>query len=546
MLHLTDLQLSMYADGALLASELAEHEAHLNGCAHCQARLQAQRGEVRQLSTTLLQDADLFERAIPSFKRPASLREFAIANIATVLVIWLAQFLWKTLFGELVMNAASWATSVYAPDTYELMTTAMLHYLKEGTAMLDAYLGFVVLGFATLTGAWLLLKFRTHRETASLAVLLLVGATFVAPEPAQALDFRRSDSTITVAAGETVDDTLLAAAETVLIKGTIKGDLVAVGNRVDIDGTIEGNLITFAESISIKGSIGGLVLGAGNTVELESARVAGDLWAAGEKLSVDDDSELARNALLASENAVVEATIGKDLYTFTELLELDGSVGEDLESFSERIRLLDGAHVQGDANLRLESSDQLERADGARIDGELTFSDLPEEIEPRNRYTQGEFYLWQLARIVSAVLAGLLLLWLVPYFRTVTIGSGVDGLKTAGIGLLALIGVPIAAVLIAITLIGLPVSAFAFVGWLAAIYLAKIVVGAFIGRALLSNTRFRDNTLLVLLAGITSIIVIVNIPMVGGLISFVLTIVGIGLIAQRLIAGNRNQDAATV
>jgi hypothetical protein len=49
---------------------------------------------------------------------------------------------------------------------------------------------------------------------------------------------------------------------------------------------------------------------------------------------------------------------------------------------------------------------------------------------------------------------------------------------------------------------------------------------------MLSGTKYLENDTLVLLAGIGVIIVAINLPYIGGFLSFVLTLVGIGLIIR--------------
>ena len=88
------------------------------------------------------------------------------------------------------------------------------------------------------------------------------------------------------------------------------------------------------------------------------------------------------------------------------------------------------------------------------------------------------------------------------------------------------------AVLVALTLVGLPLSFIAVAAWLLGLYLAKILVGAVVGRMLLSQSDSLGWTLLV---GIAVVIVAVNLPFIGGIINFVLTVVGLGLLVQYLI-----------
>jgi len=549
MTHLTDLQLSMHVDDALGTDEVIALTQHLETCAACQAKHAAIADEMRIIATALKTETteELAKIVVPKFSRPASLRGFAIANVATGLAIWAAQFLWKTLFGELFMNAASRITSIYLPDVYEMISTTALYYLQEGTAMFDAYLGFIVLSFMTLAVLWLALRLRKSRAAVSLCLPIFLfmagGSTLVAPVPANALEIMRDKGVVTVAESEIVDDTLLVAADTILIKGRVTGDLVAAGRRIVIDGTVEGNVIAFGELVTVRGTVGGLVLGAGSTFELEGATVGGDLWAAGKNVTINERARVSGNASIAGENATVEGYVGKDLYTFAEMVELNGELGQDLEAFGDRVRLLDDARVGGNVRLRIGSEDRFYRAEGARIDGDVEFLDMPEGIGETNRYTRIEFYLWQIARLVSAVLVGVALLWFVPGLRTLSVGGGIDGLKTAGIGLVALVSMPIIAVLVAITLVGMPLSLMAIIAWVLTIYLAKIVVGASVGRMMLSATKYSENITLVLLAGIAAIIFVVNLPAIGGIISFILTIVGIGLIVQWVFAGLSARDA---
>ena len=543
MTHPTQLQLSMHADNALSADEAIAVTEHVELCTTCQATLAAVRDEVRFIASALQIEApeEPWEVAVPKFSRSMSLRGFALANLGTGLVIWLAQFLWKTLFGELVVNATTWATSIYLPDIYAMTSAAALNLLEEGTTMFDAYLSFVVVSLFTVAVLWLLLMYRKTRTTMGICLLMVTVGTMVVPAPANALDIRRDTDVVTIAKSETIDDTLLVAAETVLIEGVITGDLVAVGRRIDISGSVEGNVLAFAESVTVRGKVGGFALGAASSYDLRGATVGGDLWIAGERVGIDDEARVGRNATVGAQTISVEGFVAKDLYAFAETVELSGVLGEDLEAIADRVRLLGEAHVGGNVRFRSGNEDRLHRAETVRVDGDVEFLDMPEGFEDRSRYATVEFYLWQVARLIAAFLVGLAFLWFVPGYRSVSIGAGVDALKTAGVGFLIMVSVPIMAVLVAFTLVGLPLSFIAIAAWLLSLYLAKIVVGAVVGRMLLSQSGSLPWTLLV---GLTIVIVAVNLPFIGGIINLVLTIVGLGLLVQYLIGILRARDSS--
>jgi len=542
MTHPTELQLSMYADNALSADDAIVVRDHVESCDVCRALLASARAEVGLLATAMSSDSPQDTRAvaIPKFSKPASFRGFALANVATGLLIWLGQFLWKTLFGEIAMNAATRITSIYLPDIYEMSSATLLYLLEEGTAMFDAYLGYIVVGMSAVSALWLLLKYRSSRATLSMCALVLLCTSLAAPGPVSALEIRRSEDVVTIPASETVDDTLIVAADTVLIQGKVTGDLVAAGRRVDISGNVDGNVLAFSDSVEISGTVGGSALGAASSFELDGATVGGNIWAAGETVIVDDESNVGQNAAVASQSASVEGRVGKDLYAFTEVVELSGEVGEDLEAFTNHVRLLGNAHVAGNVRIRSGASEPLHRDASVRVDGEVEYPELPEGFERKSRFATGEFYLWQVARLISAFLMGLFVLWLVPRLRSLSVASGADGIKTAGVGLLALVSVPVMAGLVAFTLVGLPFSVIAIMIWLVALYLAKILIGAYIGRTVMTGS---DSLPVTLIAGLAIVIVAVNLPYIGGIINFVLTIVGLGLIVQYLWSVIAARDA---
>ncbi|MEM9620279.1 MAG: polymer-forming cytoskeletal protein [Pseudomonadota bacterium] len=532
MSHLTDLQLTWLADAALVdGPDDAHAHAHLQDCPHCQQRLALLQEETQVLSTALQADDGLDQAvAIPPFRQPLTLRGFAFANLATGLVIWAAQFLWKTLFGELAVNVTAWFTSLYFPDFYAVLSAAALYYLEEGTAMFEAYFAFVVVSLLFLGLLWVVLKYRKTKAAAA-GCLVVVFAGGLAPDLAQALELRQSDEVVTIAADETIDDTVLIAAETVLIEGTVTGDVVAVGRRIEMSGQVQGNLITFAETITVTGQVDGTALGGSSDYSLRGAVIAGDLWAAAEKVAIDEDSRVGRNATVAIESASVSGMVGADLYAFAETIEVNGALGRNLEVFAYRLRLLDDARVGGDVRFRTDNKDLLHRSPGAEIVGEVELMGLPDDFQERSRYATVEFYLWQAAWLVGAFVTGLIFLWLVPRCRELALGTGGAALKTVGIGFLGLITIPIGAILIALTVVGIPLSIITLAAWMLGVYLAKILVAAMLGRMLFVDS---DAVVKNLLVGLAIVVVAINLPFVGGVISFLLTLVGLGLLLQYL------------
>jgi len=95
-------------------------------------------------------------------------------------------------------------------------------------------------------------------------------------------------------------------------------------------------------------------------------------------------------------------------------------------------------------------------------------------------------------------------------------------------------------VLIAITLVGFPVSLMLLAFYLTAIYLAKIWVGAFLGQKLLKPAEAnKSDWLLGLLVGLLILTIVEFIPYLGGLVRFVVVCLGLGAFAWQLYRVSR-------
>ena len=550
MSHLSELELSMLVDGALSGEE---GERALSGEEHVgepnehgieqvlsettdetlRTRLQDLQTEAALLHQLLVDEAQQQAASveIPKFRRPLTLRGFALANIVTGLTIWFAQFLWKTVFGELVMNATLWATSVYLPDIYQMASATTLYLLQEGTAMLEAYLGFVVTTVVALTILILIWRYRSHTAS-SLCVLCAAIVCLAAPPSGHALDIRTDEDTVNVPASETIDDTLLVAAETVVIEGDINGDLVAAGQSISVRGQVSGNLLLAAESIEVSGNVGGMVVGAASSCVVDTDTVGGNLWLACENATIDEDTNIAQNTTIAAETASIDGAIARDLNVFAENVEFSGQLGNDMQAFASKVKLIGAASIGGDVRFYGGSEDRLFRSDTVSVAGAVEYPERPEELDEGSRYTRVEFYLWQIAYLIAAFIAGLFVLWLIPSLRDIRVDAGIDGLKSVAIGFATLISVPVLAAILAFTIVGLPFTIFGIGLWLFGVYLSKILVSAIIGRMVLQDSQ---SYAVVLLVGLLIVLIVSNIPFIGGFMSFLMTILGLGLLTQYLI-----------
>ena len=531
MTHLTDLQCAMFSDGELPALGLQEVNDHAAVCTDCNARLQAFVGE-RKIVEAVVQMPEPV--AVPKFKRPVGLREFALANLATGAIAVVVPMFWKLIYGSLLDEAFARVVSLLLPDEYSVLVDTFLLSLQEETTMLSVYLGYVFWIVAVMACLWgaIVLRDRIRGFT---ALASAVAVVFLAmPVDVQALEVRKDEKAITISKNEVIEDTLMVNGDSVTIDGTIDGDLFVAAERVVINGVVTGNLFLATESGTISGRIEGTAIMFGASIDLIGGEIVGDLWSAGEGITMNSESVIGGSVTLGAERVSVAGEVKRDLTTFTSHVDLAGRVGRDFVAYAESVTLLDGSYVAGDLQYFVETEEKLSRAATAIVIGDVITESLGLDIE-RNKYLRGDFYIYQVLWLVSALMLGMLLLWFVPVVRYVELEGGAAGIFTGLFGLAAYIALPVMMVLLAVTVIGIPLAGIALFTWLALLYFAKIVLAIVVGQMILGEPEEDTSYFRPLLVGLVVILVLVNIPVAGGVLNTLLSCVGAGLMVKMIM-----------
>jgi cytoskeletal protein CcmA (bactofilin family) len=412
------------------------------------------------------------------------------------------------------------------------LTSTIAYFASEGvskmTSLADS-LSFVALIALIFAGAVILVRRSMSRGAmvATLGLLLVI----VSATPGFAMEKRVADNKIvTVPATETVDDSLFAAGDTVIIDGTINGDLIAIARSVTINGTVKGNVLTAASSVDVPGVVEGTIIAAGQGVQIDG-KVARNMVGFGQSITVGKNATIGGDAVVVGNPIHMNGTVARSVYA-TGFTDIGGSVGRNMVFQGAVLTVLPSASIAGDLESHVPRAEMVHVDPAAKIGGKQTV-ELPKPGP--SRYATFSFYFSQLLHVAAAFVAGFLLLLIVPSLRRLGFSDIISVLKSGGVGFLLVFTTPIAALCVAITLIGIPVALVGVVTWLLGIYLAKIVVANFIGRTLLASQVDRMTSVaLGLLVGLVLVFVAINLPYVGGLIHFVLVLVGFGALAMNL------------
>ena len=260
---------------------------------------------------------------------------------------------WDTVAAA-IPSGLEWLNPLESGELYERALSVFTFIVYEGTAMWTATLNLVGAALVIALVAWLAVSAVRPRAFAAVAASLL-AIVIALPSIGHAFEIRRSTGLVTLAAGETVDDTLLAAGETIAIDGNVNGDLLAFGRSVTVRGNVTGDLITGGETINVEGTVGGNVIGGGRGVSLLRARVGRNLYGFGRDVSVDAAAEVAGNALAFGEKIDINGRVGTDVKGFGANVTVSGAVEGDVEGFAGKVTLLPSARIGGNVTAHVDS-----------------------------------------------------------------------------------------------------------------------------------------------------------------------------------------------
>ena len=523
---------ALAADGELAADEMRRLRDHLITCQRCRALVDALRAENRVLSESLNELPE--EAASPADFSPLRW-SWGWGDLAIMAAVLLLGSIISGWFNELDIPAAlEWFNPFSVSGRTNLTFHFFYYFAHGGTAMLADYaevVGWICL-LLLLGGSALLLGRRGRPHYPGLRLLIVLLALSL---PSLALERRHGDF-VTVAANETVDDTLVAAANMVRVDGVVNGDLLTFGRTVEVRGTVKGDLISFAQRTEVSGTVEGHIYTVSHTLDLEG-QLGHSIYGLVQSLHIDDRGRVGEGIVVAVGDVSLEGEVKRSVDILTSgSADVNGSIGRDLTMVGRSLTLTNTARVGGNLSARVRQLKEVHIADGATIGGKR---DIQVRVR-ENRLTHPRFYFHQAVWLAGAVLVGWLGLLLFPGFFQATTQLVGSGWLSLGLGVGVLAGVPVAIVIIAVTLVGFPLSLMLLAVYLAAIYLAKVWVGAFLGRILLKPSgATKGDWLLGLLVGLLILTIVGFIPYLGGLVHLGVVCLGLGAFAGQLYRASR-------
>ena len=409
-----------------------------------------------------------------------------------------------------------------------------------------------------------------------LAILALAFAT-----PVMAFD-GRSGGNITIEADEIINDDLYVTAENFTLEGTVNGDLIVFGQTITINGTVNGDVMAAGQSVVINGTVTGDARIAGAALQLgKTASLNEDLVAGGASLETKDGSKIGGELVFGTGQTLLAGDVTGDVLAGTGALELRGEFGGDvtaevgdagqgngpppsmympntsipIPAVAPGFTISDKAKIKG--NLEYTQSKDIKFPSGI-VDGKVTRIEPvvnPNSVKAPPTAAQ-KVISWSLdllRTIITLVLFGLLLGWLLPSFMknlmnklqsqpAASLGWGIVAYATFFFVILLVVVLMVLGGIIfgvltlssvsgTIIWVGIVAIFELIVGFvLVTSFLTKILVAWLSGKWIINrfNPALAEHKVWPLVLGVIIIALLLALPFVGWLFSLIVMFLGLG------------------
>ena len=303
----------------------------------------------------------------------------------------------------------------------------------------------------------------------------------------------------------------------------IAGDKVELNNKINGIGFVAGNELNINSNQDY-------IFGAGSTVNIND-NIEKDAFILGEKITIDEKSNLKRDAYIFADTLTIKGNIDRNIYVYATTINIKGTIKGNIVVSALEVNIDKDAKVLG----------TLKYNEDANIKG------LRDDITSKtykistNNLTFKEYITNFISSYIHITLLAIVLVFVCEklFTKSLSITEKLSAKKVAtlcGKGFLVLIGVPIIAMMLLFS------GAFVSVGVIGAIlygillYISNIFTAYFLA-SILDKKIFKKNinSYLLMIIGLFIIYVLSMIPIVGGLISFISMLLGIGISSSMLL-----------
>ena len=354
----------------------------------------------------------------------------------------------------------------------------------------------------------------------------------------------------TIVRADEAEENLLISPSLISQREMIDNDYFYADQNVTVENkVIDGNAFIAGKDVDVKNiTVNGSIAVAGQDVKLENVSVSGDIFVAGQEVKVETSS--AKNLYAAAQDVKIseETIISRDSYVSGSNVIFNAnsdvlSIGANLVEIGENAVIRE---------LRGETGEEATIANGANVvENLLKLVEKSGEVaEEAHKAVVTATIFGIIKKILTTLVMALIISYIVSKSSKKERIQKYTGEKIAlnallGLGLI--FGVVLAAIIMFITVILIPVGIVAILGYIVMLICATAMGTTVIAIKLLKDKELSTKNIILWSLLVAAILFVVKfVPIVGGLIGFIVTLIGIGTIADLLFGKDKKEAKVEV
>lgn len=315
-------------------------------------------------------------------------------------------------------------------------------------------------------------------------------------------------------------------------------DVYLMGDNVTIDYVVDGNLFVMADTVTINSKIGGDAFIMAKTINVgDQAYIFSNLFAMAD--SIDIKGVVYDVYALAQNFTVSNGYIYRDAKLCCNTININGTIGRNAFVSCSNINFNTDENDKGIIYGDLTYSTPSELSfDKNIVNGNVTYKAPKVSPEKSVREIVASYISDLGAFLAFVIIIWLVCLWLAPKFLNDTNKFvGKKTLNVLGTGLLTLIAVPIACIILLLLQLTAGISLLTVAIYILALIIAKSIFTIVANNYLCSKLNINKNTGIFGMLIVSGVIVwvISELPYVGGIVSFIISVLGLGVLVSAIL-----------
>ena len=315
-------------------------------------------------------------------------------------------------------------------------------------------------------------------------------------------------------------------------------DVYLMGDNVTIDYVVDGNLFVMADTVTINSKIGGDAFIMAKTINVgDQAYIFSNLFAMAN--SIDIKGVVYDVYALSQNFTVSNGYIYRDAKLCCNTININGVIGRNAFVSCSNINFNTDENDKGIIYGDLTYSTPSELSfDKNIVNGNVTYKAPKVSPEKSVREIVASYISDLGAFLAFVIIIWLVCLWLAPKFLNDTNKFvGKKTLNVLGTGLLTLIAVPISCIILLLLQLTAGISLLTVAIYILALIVAKSIFTIVANNYLCSKLNINKNTGIFGMLIVSGVIVwvISELPYVGGIVSFIISVLGLGVLVSAIL-----------